>query len=832
MSRKFSSIQDAIEDYDIEQDRDVIDLGEKEREEILALFPIESWQTMTLDQYALGQPEYPDNYCRWAEFLTPEIGSIRGGSSTKHLIYKKKNDPGWYFSSNYSNKDEAWEDIRAGFIKSFELASEGKWDEIDEIQSIMGGKALRSKTLHIYFSEEILAVFSIYHIRHFLELLSVYSKDMDAWEVIRLNRFLLQELKQIEEIKNWSTSELMRFLYFWADPKETKRVFKIAPGRDAEYWEDCLKGGYICVGWDEVGDLRNFNNKKEFIEHFSDVFSEEHKNHKPTLTKKGKELWTLVELEPGDLIVANQGISKILGVGEVLESGYEWSESRENFKHTVKVKWDESFQKDIPPQKRWGLVTVAPIGVDLYNRLISSSGLKKSFPITPVIDPIFIEYAEALERKGQLVLYGPPGTGKTYHARRFAEWWLNKKNIDEKENIRITRNVWWVVANPKIHDWEALFKDGEVDFNYGRFQRNYPQLKPGDLVIGYQSNPTKQIKVLAEVTKGMESFDSNEPKITIKPFKLIENGLTYQELLDDPIMKNSEPLRNRCQGTLFKLSEDEAQHYKYLQSEKGTDLTEAFSSVNYAFNPFTLITFHPSYSYEDFVEGYRPMETSGDGLVLKMENGIFKQICQEALAHPKTTYLLLIDEINRANLAKVFGELITLLEKDKRGVTLTLPQSKEVFQIPANVFMLGTMNTADRSIKLMDTALRRRFAFIEVMPDLEILRGAAINELPLDDFLEVLNHRIVKVEGREKQIGHAYLMENDQPITDSKEFGNRFRQDILPLLQEYCYDDYSALEDFLSSDLVDSENQTLEFELINDDDKLISELAKIVKIGA
>ena len=173
-----------------------------------------------------------------------------------------------------------------------------------------------------------------------------------------------------------------------------------------------------------------------------------------------------------------------------------------------------------------------------------------------------------------------------------------------------------------------------------------------------------------------------------------------------------------------------------------------------------------------------------------------------------------------------------MLEKDKRGVTLTLPQSKEVFQIPANVFMLGTMNTADRSIKLMDTALRRRFAFIEVMPDLEILRGAAINELPLDDFLEVLNHRIVKVEGREKQIGHAYLMENDQPITDSKEFGNRFRQDILPLLQEYCYDDYSALEDFLSSDLVDSENQTLEFELINDDDKLISELAKIVKIGA
>jgi 5-methylcytosine-specific restriction protein B len=108
-------------------------------------------------------------------------------------------------------------------------------------------------------------------------------------------------------------------------------------------------------------------------------------------------------------------------------------------------------------------------------------------------------------------------------------------------------------------------------------------------------------------------------------------------------------------------------------------------------------------------------------LKLRLEDGVFKRICREAQSHPKQNYLILIDEINRANLAKVFGELITLMEKDKRGIQVTLPQSKESFTVPPNVFILGTMNTADRSIKLMDTALRRRFSFIELMPDSSLL---------------------------------------------------------------------------------------------------------------
>jgi len=129
---------------------------------------------------------------------------------------------------------------------------------------------------------------------------------------------------------------------------------------------------------------------------------------------------------------------------------------------------------------------------------------------------------------------------------------------------------------------------------------------------------------------------------------------------------------------------------------------------------------------------------------------------------------------------------------------VTLPQSKESFTIPPNVYLLGTMNTADRSIKLLDAALRRRFAFIEFMPDVELLRGGKVEGLDLDEFLIELNARIAAHAGREKQIGHSFLMDGSQPISDAGEFARRFRQEILPLLQEYCYDDYAALARYLA----------------------------------
>jgi 5-methylcytosine-specific restriction enzyme B len=226
--------------------------------------------------------------------------------------------------------------------------------------------------------------------------------------------------------------------------------------------------------------------------------------------------------------------------------------------------------------------------------------------------------------------------------------------------------------------------------------------------------------------------------------------------------------------------------------------------------PLSMITFHPSYSYEDFVEGYKPRPTHGrGGLELELRDGIFKRICRAAAKDPRP-YLLLIDEINRGNVPKIFGELITLLELDKRGVSVVLPYSGETFSIPPNVFIVGTMNTADRSIRLLDAALRRRFAFIELLPDPEVLQGAAVDRLALDAFLLELNQRILKYVGREKQVGHSFFLDREgEPITRSEDFVAHFLSEVLPILQEYAFEDYTLLGQLLGDGVVDSELQVI-----------------------
>lgn len=216
-------------------------------------------------------------------------------------------------------------------------------------------------------------------------------------------------------------------------------------------------------------------------------------------------------------------------------------------------------------------------------------------------------------------------------------------------------------------------------------------------------------------------------------------------------------------------------------------------------------TFHPSYGYEDFLEGYRPAPKESD-LNFELKPGIFKNLCRLADENPVHSYYLIIDEINRGDIPRIFGELLTVLEKDKRGRSILLPLSGEAFSVPKNVFVIGTMNTADRSIALLDTALRRRFGFIELMPDYSVLGSGAIRGLPLGPWLKALNRKILGHAGRDArnlQIGHSYLLSGKRPVADFSELARILREDIIPLLEEYCYEDYSALEAILGKDIVD-----------------------------
>ena len=209
------------------------------------------------------------------------------------------------------------------------------------------------------------------------------------------------------------------------------------------------------------------------------------------------------------------------------------------------------------------------------------------------------------------------------------------------------------------------------------------------------------------------------------------------------------------------------------------------------------VTFHQSYTYEDFIEGIGPVLKTDD-LRYELRDGVFKRIASRAREHPDERHVLIIDEINRGNIAKIFGELITLIEPSKRSgaedaAVVTLPYSQESFGVPGNLYLVGTMNTADRGIALLDTALRRRFDFIEKMPDVHHVEED-IEGVNGRDMLKAMNERITVCLDREHQIGHTYLI----GVTTIDRLAEAFQRRILPLLQEYFYDDWAKIRSVLN----------------------------------
>ena len=231
---------------------------------------------------------------------------------------------------------------------------------------------------------------------------------------------------------------------------------------------------------------------------------------------------------------------------------------------------------------------------------------------------------------------------------------------------------------------------------------------------------------------------------------------------------------------------------------------EIKAQENYQAYPLVeFTTFHPSYQYQEFIEGISIEEKDGNTFY-KVKNGIFKKLAKRALENKDKSYVLIIDEINRGNISSIFGEFFTLLEDTKRvsstdkenleAVSITLPYSQEKLSVPDNLYIIGTMNTTDKSISLLDVALRRRFKFLAVEPEYSILKN--IEELDTARMLQSINKRLAILKGEDFQIGHSYFL-NATNLEDLREI---FEFKIIPLLKEYFHGDWETICAILNQD--------------------------------
>lgn len=435
-------------------------------------------------------------------------------------------------------------------------------------------------------------------------------------------------------------------------------------------------------------------------------------------------------------------------------------------------------------------------------------------------------------------------------------------NRSEENEIGRELNFWWLNANPKI--WSiSNHTEGQLQTysthnekgNKRRIYKYFEATKPRDLIIGYESSPTKQIKAIYEVTKGIHNTAEGE-EIEFELVEKLEIPVHWNDLKNNPVLQNCEVFINN-QGTLFKLTDDEYDIIREIIDNKNIITEKLLQSSNIKKYKFTedtdkpfiteldflqtvallkrkkniilqgppgvgktfiarkiayeimqevkdanieMVQFHQSYSYEDFIQGLRPTQNGS----FYLRDGIFYSFCQRAFAHPDRPFFFIIDEINRGNLSKIFGELMMLIEADKReekfALKLTYAEDEEDrFYVPENLYIIGTMNTADRSLAIVDYALRRRFAFVTLQPDYgDNFRSFLSVKGLTAPMVEHICSSVTKVNGKIKedlnlgdgfQIGHSYFCTYSANEEENKWWNEILSFELKPLLEEIWFDD-------------------------------------------
>ena len=598
---------------------------------------------------------------------------------------------------------------------------------------------------------------------------------------------------QSGEVNCTNYAEFSQFAYVQNDgaskrdtPKDGSVTYWLySPGEGASKWSLCINAGLMCIGWDAMGDLSQYASREEMRDAV--------KKHYPTdgsAVNDSLAVWQFAnEMKPGDVVFAKRGMYKIIGRG-IVESDYMFNDNLTDFKHIRKVKWTDVGEWDA----------------------VGKNAMKTLTNITP--------YTDYVEKLNQLI----DGTS-------------------EQPAETTGKQYWWLVGNPKIWSLSGM-KVGEEQqytlYNENGHKRkvfqNFIDAKAGDIVIGYEARPTQKVVGLLEISKANDGKE-----ISFKKTESLLEPIPFSTLKVTPGLEGMEYMKNQ-QGSFFKVTADEydiimemvrgenpipkqEKKEKYtksnfldevyvsyldyerleslilrkknliLQGAPGVGKTFAAKRLAYAImgekddSRVMQVQFHQNYSYEDFVMGYKPNEDGG----FELKNGVFYRFCKRAAADSEHKYFFIIDEINRGNLSKIFGELLMLIENDYRDKPIQLAYNDEMFAVPSNLYIIGMMNTADRSLAMIDYALRRRFSFFEMKPGFNSPAFEEEMRKKMEPRLNSLVKAIVELNkvienddslGSGFCIGHSYLCN----LGYHYELENIVEYDIIPMLREYWFD--------------------------------------------
>jgi 5-methylcytosine-specific restriction enzyme B len=771
-------------------------------DDFLKAWPASRLKTMSLDEYS--QAGSKDSFTYWIESHLDEMGSIWGGSSFKFGVFSRKDTEdkksdaklsysdahGWY-SSLGATAQEAFEKVRSYVAQVADLAARGDVGGIEAFDHL--GEAFKWKIAFHYQDRQAPVIVDIFK----RAPLAVYvggtaSQSMAKLQTATLAKRpadlgILEFGRQVWEA--WSQKNLA--------------IWKLSHGNPPNFTEA---------------------ERQQYLDGHCAVMHRDTNAPGPGAQQKGKQGKDFSETPVGALFYLCHGNSPQLigqftseampctkGDGWLQRSYRVLKPAQRNDRYTANSKgWspqgNSTFWQvgahDLPefestllkPYFGTDLAELAALAGEPIEA--ASLGNVAAQTPAPAHTPAPIMASKPVAPSVNRLYYGPPGTGKTYTLTRLLkrDYEQPAKSISTEEwrNQLIAEKIavlkWWEGAAAALYDLGGKAK--VTDIAEHRFIQ----------AITAANGSNRSVRQTLWRTLQNHTVDEST---TVKMKKRLSPAVFDKGV--ESVWQFAGDWQDACADLIALVDQ-------LKQGQQDADAVQRYSFV----------TFHQSYGYEEFVEGLRPVlagEAEAGEVAYEIRPGVFKELCRKARQAPDQRFAMVIDEINRGNISKIFGELITLIEADKRDpldgsappAEVILAYSGEKFSVPANVDIIGTMNTADRSLALLDTALRRRFEFVPLMPDtraekdpaeqdsapltgLVVTTDAGVIDIRL--LLQRMNERIEALYDRDHGIGHAYLTAlagvDDGPLR-FEALAATFRNRIVPLLEEYFFEDWRKI---------------------------------------